>query len=101
MEPQRKLLNNDERFSQFNKIVDKWISKGQKYKMMKVNDISFFEKINQVQELNAYICTVSLMTQNDDEKNEDNIITEDFLIEEEISSGTMYLRHVIYRNPNL
>jgi hypothetical protein len=101
MEPQGKLLNNDERFSQFNKIVDKWISKGQKYKMMKVNDISFFEKINQVQELNAYICTVSLMTQNDDEKNEDNIITEDFLIEEEISSGTMYLRHVIYRNPNL
>ena len=101
MEPQRKLLNNDERFNQFNKMVDKWISKGQKYKMMKVNDISFFEKINQVQEINAYICTVSLTTQNDDDKNEDNIITEDFLIEEEISSLTMSLRHVIYRNPNL
>ncbi len=104
MEPQQKLLNNDERFIQFYKIVDKWISKGEKYEMMKVNDIIFFERINQVQDINAYICTVSLKILNGDEKNEDedtNIITEDFLIEEEISSGTMSLRHVIYRNPNL
>ena len=106
MEPQQKLLNNDERFMQFYKIVDKWISKGEKYKMVKVNDILFFERINQVQDINAYICTVSLKIQNGDENNENededtNIITEDFLIEEEISSGTMSLRYVIYRNPNL
>ncbi len=38
----------------------------------------------------------------DEDKNDNsgNIITEDFLIEEEISTGTMALRHVIFRNPN-
>ena len=55
MEPQQKLLINDQRFSQFNKMVDKWITKGQKYKILKINDISYFEKINQIQESNAYI----------------------------------------------
>ena len=61
MEPQQKLLINDQRFSQFNKMVDKWITKGQKYKILKINDISYFEKINQIQESNAYICSVSIM----------------------------------------
>ena len=106
MEPQKKLLIDDKRFSQINKIVDKWISKGQKYKIKNIDSIFFFEKVNQVQESNEYICTASLLVQYNNEYDEDkndntgNIITEDFLIEEEISTGTMALRHVIFRNPN-
>ena len=101
MEPQQKLLINDQRFSQFNKMVDKWITKGQKYKILKINDISYFEKINQIQESNAYICSVSMILKDENQNNENNnIINEEFLFEEEISTGTISMRHVIYRNPN-
>lgn len=101
MEPQQKLLINDQRFSQFNKMVDKWITKGQKYKILKINDISYFEKINQIQESNAYICSVSMILKDENQNNENNnIINEEFLFEEEISTGTISMRYVIYRNPN-
>ena len=100
MEPKSKLLADDLKFGQFNKMVDKWITKGDKYKILKINDISFFEKINQIQESNAYICTALLALKNNDDQNND-IISEDFLFEEEISSGDISIRHVIYRNPNI
>ena len=100
MEPKSKLLADDQKFGQFNKMVDKWITKGDKYKILKINDISFFEKINQIQESNAYICTALLTLKNNNDENND-IISEDFLFEEEISSGDISIRHVIYRNPNI
>ena len=100
MEPKSKLLADDKKFGQFNKMVDKWITKGDKYKILKINDISFFEKINQIQGSNAYICTALLTLKNNNDENND-IISEDFLFEEEISSGDISIRHVIYRNPNI
>ncbi len=100
MEPKQQLLMDDLRLNQFNKMIDKWITKGDKYKILKINNTSYFEKINQIQKSNAYICSV-LMTLKENNNIDENVISEDFLIEEEISSGTMSLRHVIYRNPNL
>ena len=100
MEPKSKLLADDKKFGQFNKMVDKWITKGDKYKILKINDISFFEKINQIQGSNAYICTALLTLKNNNDENND-IISEEFLFEEEISSGDISIRHVIYRNPNI
>ena len=103
MEPQTQLFIDSLKKAQFNKMIDKWINKGKKYKMIKINNISFFEKINQIQQSNAYICSASLEIieeyQNIDDNNK--IINEDFLIEEEISSGDISMRYVIYRNPNL
>ena len=100
MEPKQQLLMDDLKLNQFNKMIDKWITKGDKYKILKINNTSYFEKINQIQESNAYICSV-LMTLKENNNIDENVISEDFLIEEEISSGTMSLRHVIYRNPNI
>ena len=100
MEPKLQLLADDQKFGHFNKMVDKCITKGDKYKILKINEISFFEKINQIQESNAYICT-SLLTLKNDNNESNEIISEDFLFEEEISSGSISIRHVIYRNPNI
>ena len=66
---------------------------------MKINNISLFEKVSQIQESNIYICTALLRHKNNNENNE-STISEQFLIEEDISSGTMSMRYVIYRNPN-
>ena len=99
IDPHQKLLTSDKRFSQFNKIVDKWITKGDKYELLKINNISLFEKVSQIQESNIYICTALLRHKNNNENNE-STISEQFLIEEDISSGTMSMRYVIYRNPN-
>ena len=104
MNPQTKLSIDSVKLNQFNKMIDKWITKGQKYKMLKINEISFFEKINQIQQANAYICSVTLRKIDENQNNDsddNNIINEDFLFEEEISSGIISIRHVIYRNPNI
>ena len=103
MEPQTQLFIDSLKITQFNKMIDKWINKGKKYKMMKINNISFFEKINQIKQSNAYICSVSLKIIDENQIIDDNnkIIIEDFLIEEEISSGDISMRYVIFRNPNL
>ena len=100
MEPKQLLLNDDLRLSQFNKMIDKWITKGDKYNILKIDKVSYFEKINQIQESNAYICSIFLTSKENNNIDDENVISEEFLIEEEISSGQMSLRHVIFRNPN-
>ena len=101
IEPKQKLLNDDFRLNQINKIIDKWITKGDRYQILKINNVLYFEKINQVQENNAYICSVLLMKKGNDNINDENVFSEDYLIEEEISSGIMSISLVAYRNPNL
>ena len=100
MIPQGKLYKNDERLTQFNKMVDKWITKGQKYKLLKVDNVSFFEKVNQVQESNVYICSATLSVKDENGNDSGKYINEEFLFEEEISTGNINMRYVIYRNPN-
>ena len=100
MIPQGKLYMNDERLVQLNKMVDKWITKGQKYKLLKVDNVSFFEKVNQVQESNVYICSATLAEKDENGNETGKYISEEFLFEEEISTGNISMRYVIYRNPN-
>ena len=63
----------------------------------------YFEKINQIRESNVYICSVDLSLINTIQTNNnyEEIINEEFLIEEDVNSGKKSLRYVIYRNPNL
>ena len=68
---------------------------------MKINNVLYFEKINQAQEINAYICWVLLMKKWNDNIDDENAFSEDYLIEEEISSGIMSISLVAYKNPNL
>ena len=84
-------------------LIDIHINKGQKYKIEKINDLVYFEKINQIRESNAYICSVALSLINTIQTNNnyEEIINEEFLIEEDVNSGKKSLRYVIYRNPNL
>ena len=91
---------NDERLVQMNKMVDKWITKGTKYKLLKVDNVSFFEKVNQVQESNVYICSATLAVKDENGNESGKYISEEFLFEEEISTGNISMRYVIYRNPN-
>ena len=100
MIPQGKLYMNDERLVQMNKMVDKWITKGQKYKLLKVDNVSFFEKVNQVQESNVYICSATLAVKDENGNESGKYISEEFLFEEEISTGNISMRYVIYRNSN-
>ena len=65
----------------------------------KINDVVYFEKVNQIQESNLYICSVSLSLK--DSNNNNDLINEEFLIEEDIPSGKKSFRYVIYRNPNI
>ena len=99
MVPQKKLSLDEERAGQLNKIVDKWITKGGKYQLKNMNDISFFEKINKVEETNAYICHTSLVVKGSDAANNE-INDEEYLILEDIPSGTMSISFVIHLNPN-
>ena len=99
MVPQKKLSLDEERAGQLNKIVDKWITKGGKYQLKNMNDISFFEKINKVEETNAYICHTSLVDKGSDAANNE-INDEEYLILEDIASGTMSISFVIHLNPN-
>ena len=62
----------------------------------------YFEKINQIRESNAYICSVALSLINPIQTNNNyEEIIEEFLIEEDVNTGKKSLRYVIYRNPNL
>ena len=97
MIPQGKLYKNDERLTQFNKMVDKWITKGQKYKLLKVDNVSFFEKVNQVQESNVYICSATLSVKDENGNESGKYITEEFLFEEKILTGSLSMRYVLYK----
>ena len=103
MKPDSLILTNDERFLDVKKLIDIHINKGKKYKIEKINDLVYFEKINQIRESNAYICSVALSLINTIQTNYnyEEIINEEFLIEEDVNSGKKSLRYVIYRNPNL
>ena len=100
MIPQGQLHMNEERLGLLTKMVDKWITKGQKYKLLIVDNVSFFEKVNQVQESNVYICSATLAVKDENGNDSGKYINEEFLFEEEISTGNLNMRYVIYRNPN-
>ena len=99
MKPDKLLLINDERNEEIKQIIEKYIKRGEKYKIEKINDVVYFEKVNQIQESNLYICSVSLSLK--DSNNNNHLINEEFLIEEDIPSGKKSFRYVIYRNPNI
>ena len=98
MKPDKLLLIKDGRIRGIKQIIENYINRGEKYIIEKINDIVFFEKVNQIKEINEYICSVSLSLK--DGSNND-IIKDEFLIEEDISSGKKSFRYVIYRNPNI
>ena len=98
MKPDKLLLMKDERIEEIKQIIENYIKRGEKYIIEKINDIVFFEKVNQIKESNEYICSVSLSLK--DGYNND-IIKDEFLIEEDISSCKKSFRYVIYRNPNI
>ena len=98
MKPDKLLLIKDGRIRGIKQIIENYINRGEKYIIEKINDIVFFEKVNQIKESNEYICSVSLSLK--DCYNND-IINDEFLIEEDIPSGKKSFRYVIYRNPNI
>ena len=105
MKPDSLILINDERFKDIKELIQDYINKGQKYILEKMNDVVYFEKVNQIQESNMYICSVSLSLKNElntnDEKNNNEVTHEEFLIEEDISSGKKSLRYIAHRNPKI
>ena len=98
MKPDKLLLMKDERIEEIKQIIENYIKRGEKYIIEKINDIVFFEKVNQIKENNEYICSVSLSLKGG---SNNDIIKDEFLIEEDISSDKKSFRYVIYRNPNI
>ena len=94
MKPDKLLLIKDGRIRGIKQIIENYINRGEKYIIEKINDIVFFEKVNQIKESNEYICSVSLSLKDD---SNNDIIKDEFLIEEDISSGKKSFRYVIYR----
>ena len=82
-------------------LIEGYINKGEKYKLDKINEVLYFEKVNQIQESNMYICNVRLNLKNDKNDNNDDIINEEFLVEEDIPSKRKTLRYIVHRNPNI
>ena len=101
MKPDNMVLNNDERFEEVKQLIESYINKGEKYKLQKINDVLYFEKVNQIQESNFYICSVSMNLKNEKDQNYDDIVNEEFLFEENIPSGKYSLRYIVHRNPNI
>ena len=99
MKPDNLLLVNDKRIEEIKQIIEKYINRGEKYKIEKINDVVNFEKVNQIKESNLYICSISLSLK--DSNNNNDLINEEFLIEEDIPTGKKSFRYVIYRNPNI
>ena len=82
-------------------LIEGYINKGEKYKLDKINEVLYFEKVNQIQESNMHICNVRLNSKNDKNDNIDDIINEEFLVEEDIPSKRKTLRYIVHRNPNI
>ena len=99
MKPDSVLSIDEEINEDIKQLIINYINKGKKYLFTKINEIFYFEKVNQIQESNIYICSVSLNLKNN--INNDEIIHEEFLIEEDISSGKKSLRYIVHRNPNI
>ena len=99
MKPDLALLINDQRIDEIKNIIQNYLNRGQKYKIEKINDIFYYEKVNQVKESNVYICSLKLSLIKKG-YNDSDTIDEEFLIEEDIPSGNKSLRYVIYRNPH-
>ena len=102
MKPDNALLINDETVGDLKELIEGYINKGEKYKLDKINEVLYFEKVNQIQESNMYICNVRLNLKNDkNDNNIDDIINEEFLVEEDIPSKRKTLRYIVHRNPNI
>ena len=101
MKPDNALLINDERVDDLKELIEGYINKGGKYKLDKINEILYFEKVNQIQESNLYICTVTLNLKVGEICSNVDIINEEFLIEEDILSKKKSLRYIVHRNPNI
>ena len=102
MKPDNALLINDETVGDLKELIEGYINKGEKYKLDKINEVLYFEKVNQIQESNMYICNVRLNLKNDkNDNNIDDIISEEFLVEEDIPSKRKTLRYIVHRNPNI
>ena len=99
MKPDSVLSIDEEINKDIKQLIINYINKGKKYLFTKINEIFYFEKVNQIQKSNIYICSVSLNLKNN--INNDEIIHEEFLIEEDISSGKKSLRYIVHRNPNI
>ena len=80
-----------------NKMLGRRINNGQKYSLLKVDNVSIFEKINQVQESNAYICSATLSVKDKNGNESGKYITEEFLFEEKILTGSLSMRYVLYK----
>ena len=102
MKSQIKLEMNDKIFNKIYKIIKKYILKDDKYKLIKINEIFVFEKINKIKDRNEYLCNATLIKKDDNINIEDNNnFIEEFLIEEEIETGDISMIYVIHLNPNI
>ena len=101
MKPDNALLINDERVDDLKELIEGYINKGGKYKLDKINEILYFEKVNQIQESNMFICTATLNLKVEEVCCNDDIINEEFLIEEDVTSKKKSLRYIVHRNPNI
>ena len=102
MKPDNELLINDERIKDLKQLIQNYINKGDNYNLEKINEVIYFEKVNQIHESNIYICSVDLSLKKEKSNNNNkDIFNEEYLIEEDIPSGKKFLRYIIHRNPNI
>ena len=97
MIPQGQLDEKGGKVMLINKMLGRRINNGQKYSLLKVDNVSIFEKINQVQESNAYICSATLSVKDENGNESGKYITEEFLFEEKILTGSLSMRYVLYK----
>ena len=101
MKPDSELLINDERIEDLKQLIQNYINKSDNYNLEKINEVIYFEKVNQIHESNIYICSVDLSLKKEKSNNNKDIFHEEYLIEEDIPSGKKFLRYIIHRNPNI
>ena len=101
MKPDKELLITDEKIKDLKGLIQNYINKGEKYDIEKINEVIYFEKVNQIHDSNLYICSVDLSLRKGKREKKNIIINEEYLIEEDIISGKKSLSYIAYRNPNI
>ena len=93
LESNNKIELEGEKFSIIKEKINNWLAKSSKYNVYEITGIRSYEKVDKVQDITLYICSVNLNIENYGEIDSNGDV-EEFLLREDSESNGIFLTYV-------